>query len=350
MQKKPLNPLPQNAGQVPGTFPNSEKMCYSPFRGLGGKFAIRHSQFAIFSLLLALTPLNSSAWGFWAHKKINREAVKALPTPMLRFYQNNADYLSLHAIDADRKRYVDSSEAPKHYIDLDRYGKYPYLEIPRKWKDAREKFGEKKLDKNGTLPWQINYVYHQLVDAFKKRDSAEILRLSANIGHYIADATVPLHTTRNYDGQLSKQNGIHSLWERYIPEQFGDKYKCSGISAIQVKDIQGFAWGILLNSNLYADTALRTEKQLQNTFHGNKYLPPIGKDSTSHIYSPEYVAAYNDVLNGMVEKRFRSAVCDIASVWMSAWVEAGKPNLNKPFKKLPHKEENLPDNIKTKEE
>ena len=333
----PLNPLK-------GTFPKSLIKSYSPFRGLGGKFVIRNSTFVICLVLIIFVPIHGFSWGFWAHKKINRAAVSTLPKPMLRFYQNNIEYLSAHSVDPDKKRYIDSTESARHYIDLDAYGKYPYQNIPRRYNDAKKKFGEKKLNKFGTLPWEINWQYYRLVEAFRDKDSESILRISAHLGHYIADATVPLHTTRNYNGQLTNQKGIHSLWESTIPEQFGDGYKLSAMPAFYIKGVQDFAWQIILNSNLNADNVLLKEKELNANFPEDKKYAK--SDSSGQIYSGEYVRQYNAKLNGMVEHRFDAAIIDIGCLWMSAWVDAGRPVLK--FKKTTRKQNTLPTKEKYK--
>ena len=46
-------------------------------------------------------------------------------------------------------------------------------------------------------------------------------------------------------------------------------------------------------------------------------------------YSFESILDYNDMLNGMVERRMKRAVFATASFWYSAWVDAGQPDLMK---------------------
>ena len=46
----------------------------------------------------------------------------------------------------------------------------------------------------------------------------DVLRTAADLGHYLADAHVPLHTTGNYNGQRTNQTGIHALWETHNVE------------------------------------------------------------------------------------------------------------------------------------
>jgi hypothetical protein len=42
----------------------------------------------------------------------------------------------------------------------------------------------------------------------RKTKKHEILFIAADLGHYIADAHMPLHTSDNHDGQLTDQKGI----------------------------------------------------------------------------------------------------------------------------------------------
>src|ERR1700712_2637512 len=165
-----------------------------------------------------------SSWGFFAHYRINRLAVFTLPKAMAGFYKANIGFITEHAISADKRRYVDSLEAPRHYLNADHYGKNPFRLIPERWKDAVVKYSEDTLNKYGTVPWSIQYNYYKLVNAFKAHDTTGILTASANLGHYVADAHVPLHLTQNYDGQLTHQTGLHALWESRIPELFGNQY------------------------------------------------------------------------------------------------------------------------------
>jgi hypothetical protein len=173
------------------------------------------------SLILLLT---CTSWGFFAHRRINHVAVFTLPKAMAGFYEANIDFITEHAVDPDKKRYVDSLEGFRHYFDADHYGKRPFMKIPVRWKNAVKKYSLDSLNKYGTVPWEIQYQYYRLVNAFKKHDTTAILKTSANLGHYIADAYVPLHLTQNYDGQFTNQQGIHALWESRLPELFSDQY------------------------------------------------------------------------------------------------------------------------------
>src|SRR5476651_2335882 len=94
-------------------------------------------QLTIILFGVCLTLLCSS-WGFFAHYRINRLAVFTLPKAMAGFYKSNIEFITEHAISADKKRYVDSTEAPRHFLDADHYGKNPINRITQSWSDAVE--------------------------------------------------------------------------------------------------------------------------------------------------------------------------------------------------------------------
>ena len=102
-------------------------------------------------------------WGSFAHKKINRLAIFTLPEEMFGFYKANADYLTEHSVDADKRRHSIKGEAPKHYIDLDHYGGDSISDpqrlfdlMPRIWYDAVDKFSQDTLVLMQTYDWPGN--------------------------------------------------------------------------------------------------------------------------------------------------------------------------------------------------
>src|SRR4051812_26397756 len=155
----------------------------------------------LFASCFLLPAKNCFCWGFYGHKKINNYAVFLLPPQMMVLYKPYADFLTEHAVDPDKRRYMLPQEGPRHFIDIDYYGKYPYNDLPRKWSDAVAKFSEDSLRANGIGPWWVQIMLQRLTNAFKEKNQAKILKLSAEIGHYIADLHVPLHASSNHDGQ-----------------------------------------------------------------------------------------------------------------------------------------------------
>ncbi|TSJ42674.1 S1/P1 Nuclease [Mucilaginibacter corticis] len=280
-----------------------------------------------------LTILLCSSWGFFAHYRINRLAVFTLPKAMAGFYKANIGFITEHAISADKRRYVDSLEAPRHYLNADHYGKNPFRLIPERWKDAVVKYSEDTLNKYGTVPWSIQYNYYKLVNAFKAHDTTGILTASANLGHYVADAHVPLHLTQNYDGQLTNQNGLHALWESRIPELFAANYNCYAGKARYIDNPLKEAFKICRTSFTEVDSVLRLQRALNKTFPaGKKYETVMHGKKAIQDYSVDYCRAYQVLMKNMEQRRMRSAILSVGSFWYSAWVDAGQPDLNKLIK------------------
>jgi hypothetical protein len=268
-------------------------------------------------------------WGFFAHKKINYYAVFLLPPEMLVLYKPNIEFLSEHATDPDKRRYSIAAEGARHYIDIDHYGKYPYNELPHKWQDAVAKFGEDSLTANGIVPWHIQIMLRRLTKAFKEKNFSAIMKNSAEIGHYIADAHVPLHASSNHNGQFTNQKGIHAFWESRVPELLADKQFDFFIGkAAYLKNPETFIWERVLESGNAADSVLTFEKELSHQFPGDKkYAFEMRNNIVIRQYSSGYTIAYNNKLNGMTERRMRQSIFAVASFWYTAWVNAGQPDL-----------------------
>jgi hypothetical protein len=284
-----------------------------------------------FFLALALILLASPCfcWGFYAHKKINFYAVFLLPPQMLVFYKPNIEFITEHAIDPDKRRYAVKDEGPRHYLDIDYYGTYPFPELPHKWKDALAKYGEDTLMANGIVPWHVQVMLGRLTKAFKDKNFSAILKNSTEMGHYISDAHVPLHASSNHNGQLTDQKGIHGFWESRVPELLADKRFDFFIGkANYIKDPGEYIWERVLESALASDSVLKFEKKLSQQFPGNsKYSFEKRNDFVIKQYSTAYTEAYDKMLNGMVERRMRLSIYSIASFWYTAWVNAGQPDL-----------------------
>lgn len=269
-----------------------------------------------------------SSWGFHAHKLINQMAIFTLPVDVAGFYKDHVDYITEHAIDADKRCYVDTAESPRHFIDVDEYGTQPFDTIPIHWSAAVQKFSERKLLANGIVPWQIDRSYRNLVRALADKNLRQILRHSADIGHYLADAHVPLHTTSNYNGQFTNQIGIHAFWESRLPELFTSEYDFFVGRAQYIQSPLDEAWRIVKESFALVDSVLHIEAQLSEQFPSNRKYAYVERNRTLiRTYSDDYSMAYHQALAGMVERRMRSSIIGIGNFWYSAWVDAGQPNI-----------------------
>ncbi len=283
-------------------------------------------------MFFSLSQINEAqSWGFWAHKRINRLSVFTLPPEMIGFYKSHLEHITEHAVDPDKRRYAVEGEDKKHYIDVDVYGEYPFDNVPRVWSEAVEKFSEDTLMEYGILPYNLEWMMGKLTRAFEEQNLKRILRHSSDIGHYIGDGHVPLHTTVNYNGQLTGQKGIHGFWESRCPELFAtDNYDFFVGKAIYVENIRDKIWEIVLESASHVPEVFAQEIRLTKEFPDDKkYAFDERGDILLKNYSYEFSEAYEKSLDGMIEDRMRDAILNIGSFWYTAWVNAGKPDLNR---------------------
>lgn len=267
-------------------------------------------------------------WGFSAHKQINRLAVFTLPPEMVGFYKKHIDYIADNAINPDQRRYAVVGEAPRHYIDLDRYGDSAAYKLPRFWPDAVVKFGEDSLQAHGIVPWFLPLMKAQLTAAFKAKDARKILRLSADLGHYAADANVPLHTTKNYNGQLTGQEGIHGFWETRLPEIYATDYDFYVGKAEYIESVSKAAWKAVTVAFAAKDSVLDFERKLTLEMGANKkYVIDERNGLMTKMYSAQFSERYHARLKGQVERQMRASIKLTGDLWFTAWVDAGQPDL-----------------------
>lgn len=270
------------------------------------------------------------SWGFYGHKRINRMAVFTLPPEMVTFYKQHIEFITNHAVDPDKRRYGVKGEAERHYIDIDHYGEHAFDSVPKFWKAAVAKYTEDTLRAYGIVPWQIEKHYYKLVNAFKDENLDLILKYSTELGHYVADAHVPLHTTENYNGQLTNQKGIHGFWESRIPEMKADDYDYFVGRAKYIDSPIKTAWKVVYDSHQAVDSVLKFEALLNKQFPSDqKYSYENRGNQMVKVYSEGYTNAYDLMIKGQVERRMRESIIVVGSMWYTAWVNAGKPNLNK---------------------
>lgn len=357
-------------------------------------------------------------WGFWGHRRINRIAIFSLPPEMIVFFKKNIEFITEHAVDPDKRRYATKYEGPRHFIDIDHWGAYPFPEVPRDFttalarytdvylvnaqQDSVQIFGnevinwnkpfleyigeteknlfqwpEEKISKDayltffrehiqpqyyeekwqlpcglleeklgiggncreviaidrfseyGIVPYYLLQMQNRLTNAFRAKDEKAILRLATEMGHYIGDAHVPLHTTENYNGQLTGQVGIHAFWESRIPELFADKeYDLFVGKAQYIEDPKVYYWEVVLESHRLVDSVLTIERRLSKTFpQDQQFCFDERLNQTIRTQCEAYAAAYQEAMQGMVEQRMQGAILSIASAWYTAWIDAGQPDL-----------------------
>jgi hypothetical protein len=273
-----------------------------------------------------------SSWGFLAHKTIHQLAIYSLPKKMAMFFHKNLDYEVYNSVRPDVRRNTDKTEATKHFIDIDApvFGENPLDNMPKTWDEAVKKYSEDTLRKYGTVPWEIIKLQTKLTNAFRNNLKDSILYYSADLGHYISDAHVPLHTTINYDGQLTNQKGLHSLWESTVPEIHIESYNLyQNHKPKYLKDPLAEIWVKIRESKAMLDKVLADEIAASEGFTDEKKFKRSERfGAMRKNYSGEFAKAYAVRLGNTVNERMLESSRCVANFWFTAWVDAGCPDLS----------------------
>ncbi|ALI97991.1 zinc dependent phospholipase C family protein [Rufibacter tibetensis] len=283
----------------------------------------------VLGIILSCSILGHS-WGFFGHKVIQQLAIYGLPKDMQGFYHRHMAHLVETSVRPDQRRNDDSTEAPRHFIDLEALGEKPLEEVPHTYPAAAAKYSTDTLQKYGIAPWHIIKMKERLTRAFQRRDTDSILYYSADLAHYIQDVHVPLHTSLNYDGQLTGQHGLHSLWESKVPEQNLASYNLQHNKARYLANPQEEIWGVVRSSHLLVPKLLEIERQVSQNFTDDTKYTIVERNGRSRKnYTDAFSSAYNKVLGTMVQDRMRASAEMTSSFWYTSWVDGGKPDLDK---------------------
>jgi len=270
-------------------------------------------------LALMLTPTPAYGWGFETHKYIVSRAIDMLPDAIRPFFQANRTFVVEHCVDPDLWRiagFVD--EPPRHFVDIDAYGTYPFTELPRDYNAALAKFGRETLVKNGLLPWRTDEMAGQLEKMFQQIPqnvgyaATDVKFFAAIVGHYVADANVPFHAVLNYDGQLTGQNGIHVRFEEDLFVRYRTRLNIQPPPLRSVPNARDLIFDTLLESYTLADKVLAADREA---------IDDRG------FYDDRYYDAFFSKVKPILEKRIGDAISAVASVIASEWEHAGRPAL-----------------------
>ncbi len=280
--------------------------------------------------ILGMALIIAGGWGFLVHKTVHQLAIYELPEEISPFFYQNIDYLVSNAARPDTRRNTDSTEATKHFIDLEMFGADAAHKMPLDWDKAVSMYSKDSLLKYGYVPYHVIYMKGKLTNAFKQGNKDSILFYAADLGHYIGDAHVPLHTTVNYDGQLTNQKGLHSLWESMIPELEISQYRLySPHKAKYLRKPAKDIWNAVRNAAAHLPTMLQKEIEVSQGFtDAQKYRIQLRRGVETKNYTTEFAKAYATALGNTINQQLTASVNLLADFWYTSWVDAGKPNLS----------------------
>jgi hypothetical protein len=260
----------------------------------------------------ALYPSNAQAWGNSAQRMIVSHAVDTLPYDIRYFFEAHRAYFVEHVDDPIDLIDKHPNERLNHFIELDKYGKWPYGALPRSYQAALAKYGKSKIDSTGLLPWAIGLYSQKLTEDMKAGHWQEAKKDAAFLASYVSEAHDPFNTTENFDGKLSGQSAVNERFNSALIVRYGSFFPLSPHDASFISDPTDHAFDSCLSAHSQVESILIADREAK-------------KGLTS--YTDEYYDRFYNLTAASLIKQLSDASTDVGSYWLTAWINAGKPQL-----------------------
>lgn len=263
-------------------------------------------------LVCALLSPAAYAWGPNGHRLVVNKAVDTLPEDMRGFFETNRGYLAQHATDPLDWLARNPAERRNQYIQLDKYGRFPFDAVPRNYDAALRKHTKRVLEANGLLPWQIGVYSKRLEEAFRQRNWEQARLNAAILAHYVAQAHDPFNTTENFDGRLSGQPNVNLRFGTGLLDRYSRLFFVRPNDAVVIDDPTGHAFEICLSAHSWLENILLADRRARAGLSD---------------YTDEYYDRFYNQAGAVLVRQLSDAASNVGSYWLTAWENAGRPQL-----------------------
>jgi hypothetical protein len=251
-------------------------------------------------------------WGENAERLITNKAVDTLPDEMLGYFGANRRFLVQHVTDPDEGTPKIPADPRNNYIELDHYGQFPFSALPRVYSAALAKYGRRTIETYGLLTWQIGLYSQKLTEALREHNWMEAKLTAALLAHYVAAAHDPFNTTVNNDGKLSDQEGVNERFGDGLVDRYQLFFFVKPNEAVFIRDPTDEAFEMALNAHSWLENVLLADRRAHDG------LPRYGDEYYDRFYAQA---------GAVLIRQFSDASTDVGSYWMTAWINAGRPQL-----------------------
>lgn len=266
---------------------------------------------ALLVTAILMKPLPARAWGHRGHQLVNAAAIENLPEPLRSYFRTRREFLVEHASDPDILARDEPAERPHHYTEVEAYDPYPFVNFRKQFVDEHQSPTPAQL-KHGDSIWQIERYVNLLTDDFRRGRLAQVDHDAVFAAHYACDLTQPLHTVENYNGQLTGQTGVHARFESDVVNDLADHWALKPPPPVYETNVRARIFREYLES--YQDRYLIFSAD-HSAVAGHSYV------------DPQYRSLFESLMGPLAKKRLEAATAFVSSLWYTAWVRAGKPNL-----------------------
>ena len=294
---------------------------------------------------IAVAPEFLDAWGNDGHIVINRTAARHIPESMPLFLRNAESRLGYLGPEPDRWRNrseypLKEAQEPDHFIDMERLdgfgelppGRYQFYKKAYALHDKAEPGSpaasdDMLPDKIGLQPYETLEVFDRLKVAFREyrrlhgdeqsslQAQEDVIFYAGWLGHYVADAANPLHTTIHYNGWVGENpNGYTTAKDTH--GNFESRFVSDNLAKLKFDD--------LMHAPVHLDHLF--EDYMRYLQESNSQVRPF--------YELEKTGAFRDAgtAEGVQFTRARMAAGAqmLLNLWYTAWIDSGEPGADAP--------------------
>lgn len=263
--------------------------------------------------VLALA-VRAGAWGTVGHQIVAQNYSKQLPADMAAFAQYDS-LINAHVMDPDsRKGAQYPAESYRHFLDIDWYPAFFTNSLTHDRNALAAQYTDYTVLHNGTQPWAEDTTMTALRDSMRAGYWNGAALLVADLAHYVGDAHQPLHCTKNYDGQYTGNNGVHSRYETTMLNTYGSTIviPLAG-GAVLIPNTVDSVFSFITRGWARVDTVLHADTQAKLASGGQ--------------FNATYYASLWTQLQGITVDQFTRACVSLASLVYTAWDNAGRPHI-----------------------
>ena len=265
-------------------------------------------------ILLSLIGLPLAAWGPKGHRLAADASLRTLPPELLAWYSGREAAYREAALEPDLQKDKDPEEASRHHLYTEAYGGTPG--VPFEAEAAIRRLGANSFARSGRLPWTIGERYGRLVEAFQAKDKERVVTESGWLCHYVSDAQVPLHSTRNHNGKETGQRGIHKRWEVALVEWKVEALAPPRAAQLPFQPIRE-PWTWIAEAHALLPSLLEADERATRDCRGAEFGDP--GDNL-------YWVTFWELQKGAVTRQLQRSAERTGDLLMAAWNQAGRPN------------------------
>ncbi len=279
-----------------------------------------------------VAPPAAHAWGDEGHRMINRLAASSLPSDVPEFLRSKEAVAEIEYLGPEPDRWrspaepeLSSAQAPEHFIDLepaDALGALPHKRFDFL---AKVYAAGQNPTRIGLQPWEATEVWERLKAALRayrqlsaehkstREVEAAALFYAGWLGHYVGDASQPLHTTIQYNGWTGPNPNGYTT-EHKIHAQFETLFVRDNLAALDASAPAKMTAAHAIEGDIFDQYMVyvrHTATYIEKVYQLEKAGGFTGAGSAeSRDFTAERLAAGASMLRDMI---------------YSAWVDSAKP-------------------------